>query len=257
VRTHALDVVLYRFFPNVAAAVRASVHNQLMKGIKGAKRWSIVAHSLGTSVTHDSLVWMFDPDAPAGRLPPEGFRMEALAMIANVSRVLESSGYVDEKGNDLNYRWDVYRSVVQPNAKVTKGVCSSFLNVWHKWDPVPLPKQFRPGAGWPDAATRAVEGAFQDIAIDDIEDFGELAEIHDLGHYLRNPAVHIPLFRSLLPIKGLIPPAEEKEKIDEYRAGTPFGKAKEKIEKLKKFRLSDEEEDWKKILPMIHDLLGS
>lgn len=256
-RTHVLDVILYRFFPDVAAWVRASVHDQMMQGIKGAKRWSAIAHSLGTSVLHDSLVWMFDEDAPKGRLPAAGFRMEALAMIANVSRVLESSGYVDEKGRDLNYKWDAYRSVVQPNAKVTKPVCASFLNVWHTWDPIPLPKQFKPAADWPDAATRAVDGAFRDIQIDEIEDFKKLAEIHDLGHYLRNPCVHIPLFRSLLPIEGLIPADEEKAAVDKHRASTPLSKAKAKIEELKKLRLSDEEGDWKKILPMIYKLLKS
>jgi hypothetical protein len=257
VRTHILDVILYRFFPDVAGAVRASVHKQLMEGIKGAKSWSVVAHSLGTSVTHDSLVWMFDGRAPDGKLPPEGFRMEALAMIANVSRVLESSGYVDEDGNNLNFHWDAYRSVVQPNAKITKGVCSRFLNVRHTWDPVPLPKQFKPAADWPDAATRASAGAFLDIQIDEIEDIEKLADIHDLGHYLRNPRVHIPLFRSLLPIKGLIPPEEEKKKVDAHVASTPLAKVKQKIEDLKKFRLSDEEDDWQKILKAIHGLLDS
>lgn len=256
-RTHVLDAILYRFFPDVAAWVRSSVHEQLLEGIKGAKSWSVIAHSLGTSVTHDTLVWMFDGRAPGGKLPPEGFRMEMLAMIANVSRVLESSGYVDEDGEDLNHIWDAYRSVVQPNVKITKGVCSSFLNVWHTWDPVPLPKQFKPAADWPDAATRAKTGAFLGIQIDEIEDFKKLVEIHDLGHYLRNPRVHIPIFRSLLPIEGLIPAAEEKEKVDEHVAKTPLSKAKQKIEALKQFRLSDEEEDWKKILTMIHGLLDS
>lgn len=254
-RTHALDVVLYRFFPNVAAAVRASVHQQMTSGIKGAKRWSAIAHSLGTSVLHDTLVWMFDPGAPEGRLPPEGFRMEALAMIANVSRVLESSGYIDEHGNALDWRWDVYRSVVQPNVKVTKGVCESFLNAWNTWDPIPLPKQFKPAPGWPDAATRASEGAFRDVEIGEIEDLGKLADVHDLLHYLRNPSVHIALFRSLIPIKGLIPPDEEKAAVDAHRAKHPLSKAKKHIDKLKDFRLSDEEGDWKKILTMLHEFL--
>lgn len=252
-RTHALDVLFYRFFPNVAAAVRASVHKQLVAGIKGAKHWSVIAHSLGTAVVHDTLVWMFDPQAPAGRLPPEGFRMEALAMIANVSRLMESSGYVDEKDRKLGSRWDAYRSVVQPNAKVTKGVCSRFLNVWHTWDPVPLPRQFKPAADWPDAATRTVPGAFQDIQIDEIEDIDNLAEVHDLLHYLRNPRVHIPLFRSLVRI--FISPEEERAAVEEHVAKTPLSKAKKKLDKLKQFRLSDEEGDWKRILPVIHEFL--
>lgn len=252
-RTHALDLVLYRFFPNVAAAVRASVHKQMMAGIKGAKHWSVIAHSLGTAVMHDTLVWMFDPQAPAGRLPPGGFRMEALAMVANVSRLLESSGHVDERERRLGSRWDAYRSVVQPNANVTRGVCSRFLNVWHTWDPVPLPKQFKPAADWPDAATRATPGAFQDLEIDEIEDIDDPAEVHDLLHYLRNPRVHIPLFRSLVRI--FISPQEEQAAIEAHVRQTPLSRAKRKLEALKAFRLSDEEGDWRKILPAIHRFL--
>lgn len=238
-RTHALDVVLYRFFPNVAGQVRAAVHKQLLEGIKGATQWSAIAHSMGTSVLHDTLVWMFDPESPA-KLPPEGFRMEALAMIANVSRLLESS--------DLGARWDAYRSVVQPNAKVTKGVCNSFLNVCHNWDPIPVPKKFKPTADWPDAATRATPGAFQDIRIDEIE---KPREVHDLEHYLRNPGVHIPLFRSLLALP-VINPDEEKAAVDAHRVHNPRARVQKEIDRLKELRLADEADDWKAILAMIN-----
>jgi hypothetical protein len=239
-RTHVLDVLLYRFFPTVADQVRAAVHKQMLEGIKGAQRWSAIAHSMGTSVLHDTLVWMFDPDSPA-KLPPEGFRMEVLAMLANVSRVLESS--------ELGARWDAYRSVVQPNVKVTKGVCSRFLNVCHNWDPIPIPKKFKPTSDWPDAATRAMPGAFQDIRIDEIE---EPKMVHDFEHYLRNPGCHIPLFRSLIPLPGVITPAEEKAAVDAHRVHHPRAKLQKEIDRLKALRLADEDEDWKRILVMIH-----
>ncbi|HEY3075856.1 MAG TPA: hypothetical protein VGJ74_11850 [Burkholderiales bacterium] len=242
-RTHVLDVLFYRFIPQLAEAVRTSIRRQILEGMKGAETWSMIAHSLGTSVAHDSLVWMFDP-ASGESLPPEKFRLQALAMLANVSRVLESS----ENGAS----WDVYRSVVQPNVKLTKGVCNRFLNVRHTWDPVPLPKQFKPQPNWPDAATREVKESFQDIQIDDIEALGDPAIVHDLGHYLRNPAVHIPLFRSLIPLSAVISQDEEDQAIREHRKKTPLAQAKKKIEELKKFRLSDEEEDWNKILWMFH-----
>ena len=76
--------------------------------------------------------------------------------------------------------------------------------------------------------------------------------MHDLGHYLRNPAVHIALFRALVPISGVITPTEEKDAIDKHREDNPIAKAKKWIGQLKDFRLSDEEGDWTKILPMIH-----
>jgi hypothetical protein len=260
-RTHALDVVLYRFFPNVAAAVRANVQAQLLAGIKGADRWSIVAHSLGTSVVHDTLVWMFDPKAPKGRLPASGFRLEALAMIANVSRVLESYGYEDKDGNDLGATWDVYRSVVHPNVKPSKGACASFLNVWHTWDPIPVPKQFKPASDWPDAATRATEGAFLDIEIGEFEGVKKITSVHDIEHYLRNPSVHIPLFRRLIPIgeggRGLIPDGEMKKAVDKHRADNPLSEAKKWIDKLKDFRLSDEQGGWEKIFGMFLDFYAN
>jgi hypothetical protein len=240
-RTHVLDVLLYRFCPTVAGQVRAAVHRQMLEGIRGAKQWSAIAHSLGTSVLHDTLVWMFDPASPSS-LRPEGFRMEVLAMVANVSRVLESS----ENGA----RWDVYRSVVQPNVKVTKGVCNSFLNACHNWDPIPVPKKFKPTADWPDQPTRAAPGAFQDVRIDEIE---KPKLVHDLEHYLRNPAVHIALYRSLLALPGVVSPAEEKAALDAHRVHHPRAKVQKEIDRLKALRLSDEESDWKAILAMIHD----
>jgi hypothetical protein len=239
-RTHVLDVLLYRFCPTVTDQVRAAVHHQLMRGIRGAKQWSAIAHSLGTSVLHDTLVWMFDPASPAA-LPPQGFRMEVLAMVANVSRVLESS----ENGT----RWDAYRSVVQPNVKVTKGVCNSFLNVCHNWDPIPVPKKFKPTADWPDAPTREVPSAFQDIAIDEIE---KPKMVHDFEHYLRNPGVHIPLFRTLLALPDVISREEEKAAVDAHRVHHPRAKVQKEIDRLKDLRLADEEADWKQILAMIH-----
>lgn len=242
-RTHVLDVLFYRFCPTVTDRVRAAVHRQMVDGIHGAKQWSVIAHSLGTSVLHDTLVWMFDPASPSS-LRPAGFRMEVLAMVANVSRVLESS----ENGA----RWDVYRSVVQPNVKVTKGVCNSFLNVCHNWDPIPVPKKFKPTADWPDQATRAVPGAFQDVRIDEIE---KPKLVHDLEHYLRNPAVHIALFRSLLSLPGVVSPAEEKAALDAHRVHHPRAKVQKEIDRLKELRLSDEETDWKAILAMIHNYL--
>lgn len=238
-RTHVLDVVLYRFFPTVADQVRAAVHKQMLAGVRGAQRWSAIAHSMGTSVLHDTLVWMFDPASPA-KLPAAGFRMEALAMVANVSRLLESS--------HLGTRWDVYRSVVQPNVKVTKGVCSRFLNVYHAWDPIPIPKKFKPTADWPDAATRAIPGAYQDIRIEELE---KGSEVHDFEHYLRNPNFHIPLFRSLIPLPGVISPEEEKAAVDEHRVHHPRARVQKEIDRLKSLRLSDEVNDWQDILRML------
>ncbi|HEV3011396.1 MAG TPA: hypothetical protein VGX52_20440 [Burkholderiales bacterium] len=251
--THVLDVLLYRFVPTIGDAVRSSVRKQLLEGMKGYERWSVIGHSLGSSVLHDALVWMFDPSSPAS-VKPEQHRFQAVAMVANVSRVLESSHLSSEHGGT---RWDAYRSVVQPNVKVTKGVCDRFLNVWHTWDPVPLPKQFKPQPDWPDRATRDAGGKFLDIEIGELEASGDLADVHDLEHYLRNPCFHIPLFRSLIPLEGLISPEEEHAAVKKHRAEHPRSKVLAKIDALKPFRLSDEEENWGAILTQFHEFLAS
>ena len=93
--THALDIVLYRFFSLVGQRVRDAVQKQILDTLAAQPandvlRWSVIAHSLGTSVTHDVLHQMFSPDRPAewGALPPGLFRPSVVMMVANVSRLL-------------------------------------------------------------------------------------------------------------------------------------------------------------------------
>ena len=183
VRTHVLDVVLYRFFPTVAQQVRAAVHKQLLDALSAVPAnevitWSAIAHSLGSSILHDTLLWMFSPQAP-GALPPGGFRASVIAMLANVSRLLEDTDLFGEAG-------DAYKSVVQPNVDPGKGVCDTFINARHMFDPIPVPKAFRPAGDWPDVATRAAAGRFHDIRPDVITD----PNVHGFLHYLNDPEAY-------------------------------------------------------------------
>lgn len=245
-RTHILDVVLYRFVPTVADAVRARIRKQILEGIKDADTWSVIGHSLGTSVLHDALVWMFDPASPEA-IEPEKFRFQTLAMVANVSRVLEQTEY--------GPIWDVYRSVVHPDVDRTRGVCNRFLNVWHTWDPIPVPKKFKALPDWPDRQTRQLPEAFQDIRIEELEAADKVTAVHDIEHYLRNPKFHIALFRSLMPMGGVISAAEEKQARDEHTAANPISRVRKQLERLKDFRMSDEEENWGVILAKLHEFL--
>lgn len=245
-RTHILDVVLYRFVPTVADAVRARIRKQILEGIKDAERWSVIGHSLGSSVLHDALVWMFDPASPEA-VEAEKFRFQTVAMVANVSRVLEQTEY--------GPIWDAYRSVVHPNVERTRGVCNRFLNVWHTWDPIPVPKKFKPLPDWPDKVTRQQPESFRDIRIEELEAADKVTAVHDIEHYLRNPKCHIALFRSLMPMGGVISAAEEKQARDEHTAANPISKVKKQLERLKDFRMSDEEDDWGVILSKLHEFL--
>src|SRR5688572_18030208 len=63
-RTHLLDVFLYRFATQSRHTVRSKVADQILKRLDSLDktsliRWSVVAHSLGTSVAHDTLHEMF------------------------------------------------------------------------------------------------------------------------------------------------------------------------------------------------------
>ena len=76
--------------------------------------------------------------------------------------------------------------------------------------------------------------------------------VHDLEHYLRNPACHIPLFRSLIPLPGVITAEEEKAAVDAHRVHHPRARLQKEIDRLKALRLADEDDDWQRILVMIH-----
>ena len=52
---------------------------------------------------------------------------------------------------------------------------------------------------------------------------------------------------------GLLPDDEAKTVSDTYEQSTPLGTFKKEIKKLNDLSLADGEDDWKKILTMLHD----
>jgi len=183
--THVSDVLMYRALRQVAGLVRDSVRLQLLKGIKkqgkvGEVRWSVIAHSLGTAVVHDSLHGLYTDKSVNSKGSFRGVtRPVCLAMIANVSRVMEDS------------ESDVYTSTIRPGISSDAG-CLLYLNARHEWDPFTQPKKFAPMSNWPSVEARARE-LYVECGIRDI---GQV-NVHDLDHYLRNPLVHGPLFNAL------------------------------------------------------------
>lgn len=192
--THALDVVLYRFASTVRAAVDVSVARQILHvlGSRAHIGWSVLAHSLGTSVIHNTLNSLYntgftddDNGSPIGPLNPVSTRCATLAMIANVSRVLQR-----EEAKVLETR-------VKPGPPSPNRLCSYYLNVRHKLDPFTKPKPFNPDL-WPDETMFSTE-RYQHIRPSHIAfEADELSRVHAFDHYLMNPRVHVPLFRSLL-----------------------------------------------------------
>jgi hypothetical protein len=239
INTHVVDVLLYYFLRQVANTVRATVQNQILtalsnRGKIGSVRWSIIAHSLGTSVIHDALHELYT-DASVN--PNANFtgvtRPTAIAMIANVSRLLEDGGH-----------FDAYRSRVRPGTDNLAG-CLFYLNARHEWDPFTQPKKFAPMSNWPSLEARIAE-LYVDCQIRDIAD----VDVHAIERYLENPLVHGPLFNSLhgLPArKGLL----DRQTIDnahaQYVLRLQEAALDAALKKLKTLRLG-EEDKWPAIL---------
>lgn len=239
--THVLDIVLYRLVTSVGELVRSTVIDQIMQELDPGTdvlRWSVIAHSMGTAVAHDSLLELFTRKKKG--LKPEQHGLQVLMMVANVSRLLEDP--------DL-YQDDVYRSIVRPSTDPAGGVCRYYLNARHEYDPIPMPKRFKPAESWPDPQARA-DRRYEELPIGIVEE----ADVHGLEHYLRNPAVHVELFRRLT-VPGLIDEQTARDALAAHAAQSPISKFKEELAALKKLSLADEEENWNLILTMLRDYM--
>lgn len=186
--SHLSDVALYRFFSLVRERVKVVVARQLHAALEATRPrdWSVIAHSLGTAVMHDTLHAMavsVAPGASVALLPAGAPQAQAVAMVANVSKILE---------NDI----DVYRdTAVAPAEKLGQRgrVCLNYLSFNNRLDVFTLPKPFDPH-DVPLWELARVEGRFIDVS--SIRHVHEL-NVHALNHYLVHPSVHIPLFRTL------------------------------------------------------------
>lgn len=219
--SHAADVLLYRLSATVRQRVIVHVAKQIVEGVTRQydehqrSKWSVIAHSLGTAVAHDALDMLAVgnvPGLPVSPFDPRVEQAQVIAMVANVSRVLE-------------HGFDVYRSAVQPGRAGQSGRSSlRFLNFRHFLDPFTIPRMFRP-QNWPDAETVAA-GRYEYVEVEHIHQ----VNVHDVCHYLRNPAAHIPLFRALAGERR-ITKQQEKDAIDAFK---PFGAmSNEKAAKVK------------------------
>jgi len=208
-KTHAMDVLLYRFFSLLRHAVNVAVAEEFLQNA-GSKfdTWSVIAHSLGTAVTHNTLHALYNtPDLVKGRdkLSPEITRPKVLMMVANVSRVLQLPAL------------KVFDSDVRPGPAVAHCLCDTYLNVRHKLDPFTMPQPFDPDPIWPDVTTSHTL-AVQHIRPEHLL-ISQANQVHDLEHYLRNPRVHAPLFRAILGT-DLISDDEIRQKSIEFDAVT-------------------------------------
>lgn len=189
--THAFDVATYRLLPTVRDAVKVRVGLQLFEETQELghnSSWSIIAHSLGTAVAHDTLQSWFTQALPGGGTLGQHKAPRLLQMIANVSRTLQTVPAALE-------------SSVRPG-----GACDFYFTAHHPLDPFTLVRPFLP-VGWPGAPSP--EKYFPVVLS---HQFIQQSNIHDLAHYLRHADVVVPMFRCLAHQTYIT-----KEKENEYR----------------------------------------
>jgi len=193
--THAADVLMYKLFSLVRERVCVRVANQMVAALQeqidkeGESRWSVMAHSLGTAVLHDTLARLWDKNSTLpGRDAFSACNTQAqvIAMIANVSRLLET------KTDSEPY--DTYETPVMPGSVGQEGRgCMYYFNARHKLDPFTVPKMFDPQV-WPDAQALLEEPPlYTHVEVEHVHQWN----VHDIGHYLDHPDVHVPLLRLL------------------------------------------------------------
>lgn len=208
------DVIIYRFFRVYRKRIRIDVIEELSDEINrqfdefDEARCSVLAHSLGTVVTHDCLhqLGVVKWGGVTNVFGPTHWRFKSIFMIANTSRLLQTEH-------------KAYHSIVRPGPNSdSNSYCFRYLNFRHELDPVPYPWMFDP-IGW---------GKFyKSIIVQHYRDFG----IHGLEHYLDNPRVHIPILRAIT-YGGAITKPEADEAVDNYKQ---FGGQFEAIQKMQDF----------------------
>jgi hypothetical protein len=196
--SHVVDVVLYRFFPLVATPVRLQVMKQITTTLADAMQdgtvvnASVMAHSLGTAVTHDALAALGSTAFDGSEAFMVGrFRFENIFMVANVGRILETPP-------------PCYDSCLHPLSRgAATAYTSRYYNFRHQYDPFPVPRAFDPVNWGADYITPR-------RAIDHLHDFN----VHGLEHYLEHPAVHIPIINALFG--RVITKAQEGEALEAF-----------------------------------------
>jgi hypothetical protein len=158
-----------------------------------------MAHSLGTSVAHDTLSIMATRPIQTAAGPnhsfmQQNFQFKRIFQVANVSRVLETTPPVLSS--------PIHPFTVDAATSYTRG----FLNFKHRYDLFTAVKPFTAPATWGG-------GFLEPTGINRVLGFN----VHDLDLYLDNPRVHVPLLRQLID-PAVVTPAEEAAALATYDA---------------------------------------
>ncbi len=215
--SHLLDPLLWYTLPTARMAVMSQVAGQLVDELarmykeEGDNTSCVLAHSLGTSVVHDSLVGLrlMPERVLAGKPIPNVFkpglhRWRLVATIANVSKLLQALTTPDAAVSVDQF--DPEHSALAP--ALDDSLCDVFLNARHRIDPFTWPRQFAPTWSMNYANVETVE-------------FKDPTQVHDFDKYLANPKVHVPLFQ-LMFSSQMCTQAEQAAVQAQFDADFPF-----------------------------------
>lgn len=205
--SHAVDVLLYRFFPLVTDEVRVTVLDQMAARLARPNvQGSVLAHSLGTKVALDCLNILGTVPFASGEsfLASNGYFFDAVFTVANVSAIL---GRV-RPGDPPLYQSIVHPLTTPSSVVSAPGYCGGFFNYRHALDPFTAVKPFAPTNWGSDYVAPAHE--FDDLAPD--------WNVHGFTHYLAHPAVHVPIINTMLArANPLVSDAELANAIANYQ----------------------------------------
>lgn len=183
--THWLDVLFYRY-TLLGELVRLRLGVLLTKILKdnSALNVSIMGHSLGTSIVHDTLAKLYsnrgkwhqasynDANEKPEHLSISDNKLKSVTMVANVSRLLETPEIAR-----------VENSVVRPKT----GCTNTFQEFRHKFDPFTYPKPFNP----PDELPWSNRFAYKLVTPTGVTQLNT----HGIKSYLLNPKCHLKLLK--------------------------------------------------------------
>jgi hypothetical protein len=202
--THVLDVLLWFSLGQARQAAIAKLGKELATKLKSAQAEGadvhLLAHSLGTSVVHDTLLCLAAAKKTAKAFDPKlgGLRWKSLTTVANVSCLLTAR---ESPSDDL-----VVEDFRPHSSRVQSGdLVQNFVVVRHRVDPFTFPRTFNPHWDTPEL------WKFEP------DRFDELMHVHDLETQFDNPEVARRCLRLFTGIDTLGTPDEMDVCRDRYK----------------------------------------
>ena len=230
--THCLDVIFYSTILGGKVRVDAGKMIAGLVNDYGQSKVHIFAHSLGTSVVHDTLSLLYrKPQGSENNIPVLDItnnKLGSLWMVANVSRILH-------KVNKIS---DPLTSVVKPG---DLGCVNVFNNVRHELDPFTWISRFSPRNNdqW------TPQSIYNNFYSDTVTSLITNPDTHDVSQYIEDPLVSERIFSQLMEFCYT---KHELQTIrDGYKQKTIQG-AYDKLKSALSGSIPDEFQEWRDII---------